>query len=121
MIRSFKDLEIYQEAFALVLEVYKLVSILPNEEKYDLGSQMRRAAVSVPANIAEGWAKRRFINEFKHYLDISLGSCKEMIVHLDICKALKYLQVKETDMIANRYDLLSGKIYSLQSKWKSYK
>lgn len=93
---------------------------LPDYEKYDLGSQIRRAAVSVPANMAEGWAKKRFIKEFKHHLDISLGSCKEMIVHLEICKALKYLQGKEIDPIISRYDALSGKIYSLQNKWKSY-
>ncbi len=78
MIRSFRDLEVYKEAYDLTIIVNKNVNKLPIFERNDLGSQLRRASKSVPANIAEGWAKRRFEKEFKHHLDSSIGSANEM-------------------------------------------
>lgn len=60
MIRSFKDLEVYKEAYALAIIVNKASISLPLFERNDLASQLRRASKSCPSNIAEGWAKRRF-------------------------------------------------------------
>ena len=94
MIQSFKDLEIYKESYLLAITVNKLCSKLPLYEKMDLGSQMRRCSKSPPANIAEGWAKRRSEKEFKAYLDRALGSCNEMEVHLNMAKDLNYLYEK---------------------------
>lgn len=81
MIRSFKDLEVYNESYELAITINKLCRNLPIFEKQDLGSQMSRCSKSPPANIAEGWAKRRFEKEFKLHLDKALGSCNEMEVH----------------------------------------
>jgi len=120
MIRSFQDLDVYKEAFDLTIIVYKLVKKFPPYEQYELGSQLRRASVSIPANIAEGWAKRRFVKEFKHHLDISLGSCHEMYVHLSIVKELHYIEEKTCLDLMIRYDHLSGKIFALRKAWKSY-
>lgn len=120
MITSFRDLDVYNESFQLVLEVYEMTKLFPRFEQYELGSQLRRASISVPANIAEGWAKRHFSKEFKHHLDISLGSCNEMYVHLSIVKALRYAKETVCLDLMNRYDSLSGKIYALRKAWRSY-
>lgn len=90
MIRSFKDLEVYKEAYELAIIINKNVSKLPLFERNDLGSQLRRASKSAPANIAEGWAKRRFEKEFKKHLDSAIGSCNEMEVHISLAKDLGF-------------------------------
>lgn len=82
MIQSFKDLDIYTESYDLAITVNREVNKLPIFEKNDLGSQLRRCSKSPAANIAEGWAKRRFPKEFKNYLDKAVGSCNEMEVHI---------------------------------------
>ena len=76
-IKSYKDLEIWQEGIQLVKSVYKLTREFPKEELYGLTSQMRRAAVSIPANIAEGYA-RHHRNECRQFLYIMLGSLAEL-------------------------------------------
>ena len=120
MITSFRDLEVYKESFQLALEVYTLTKKFPHFEQYELGSQLRRASVSVPANIAEGWAKRHFSKEFKHHLDISLGSCNEMYVHLSLVKEFRYEKEAICLDLMERYDRLGGKIFTLRKAWKSY-
>ena len=76
-IRSYKDLEIWQEGIELVTTVYKLTNDFPKEELYGLTSQLRRAAVSVPANIAEGYA-RNHRAELRQFLYIALASLAEL-------------------------------------------
>jgi four helix bundle protein len=120
MIQSFKDLDVYKECYELAIEVMKLCVLLPSFEKNDLASQMRRCTKSPPANIAEGWAKRRFEKEFKVSLDRALGSCNEMEVHLNIAKDLKYLDQEKCSELIKRYELVGGKIVNLRDKWKSY-
>lgn len=120
MIKSFKDLEIYQESYALAITVNKICIVLPLFERNDLGSQMRRCSKSPPANIAEGWAKRRFEKEFKVYLDRALGSCNEMEVHLSMVRDLGYYSTEICDSLIKRYINLGGKIVNLRKNWKSY-
>lgn len=120
MIKSFKDLEVYKESYSLALIVYKLSLELPSFEKNDLGSQMRRASKSIPANIAEGWAKRQFEKEFKKHLQTALGSCNEMEVHLNFAKDFKYLSSKICNDICERYILLGGRLVNLRNNWKTF-
>src|SRR3989339_999099 len=91
MIRSFRDLEIYNVSFNLMIIIHKEVIKFPLIEKNDLISQMRRASKSIPVNIAEGWAKRVHEKEFKKHLGSALGSANEMEVHLETAKDLDYL------------------------------
>ncbi|WP_316638118.1 four helix bundle protein [uncultured Ruminococcus sp.] len=72
-IRNYRDLLVWQKAMDLVIEVYQLTSLLPREENYNLSSQMRRAAVSIPSNIAEG-QQRKSTKEFINFLSIAKGS-----------------------------------------------
>jgi len=120
MIRSFKDLDVYKESYELAIIVNKNVIKLPLFEKNDLGSQLRRASKSVPANIAEGWAKRRFEKQFKVHLDSAIGSCNEMEVHLSITRDLGFWDKRFCDDLIDRYIKLGGKIFNLRKNWKSY-
>lgn len=117
MIESFKDLEVYKEAYSLALIVNNEVNKLPLFEKYDLGSQMRRASKSIPSNIAEGWAKRRYPKEFKRYLETALGSCNEMEVHVSLAKDLHFWKPDFCDPIIQRYVYLGGKLVNLRDRW----
>mgnify|MGYP006306645119 CR=1 FL=1 len=93
MIRSYEDLIVYQKGYKLSLEIHQLTQQLPQKERYELGSQLRKAAVSIPANIAEGYGKKRSEAEFKRFLLMSLGSCNEVQVYLNMCN--EYLERKE--------------------------
>ena len=86
---NYKDLQVWQKSIELVLDVYRLVKELPPEERYALGDQMRRSAVSIPSNIAEGHA-RESTKEFRHFLRIASGSLAELGTQLVICQQLNY-------------------------------
>lgn len=88
--RSFRDLEIWNESIQLVKKVYRLVENLPDSEKFGLKSQISRSVVSIPANIAEGCAKDSQ-KDFVRFLQISLGSAFELETHLVICEGLEYI------------------------------
>lgn len=120
MIKSFKDLEVYKEAYELAIIVNKNVNKLPIFERNDLGSQLRRASKSVPSNIAEGWAKRRFEKQFKVHLDSAIGSSNEMEVHISMARDLDFWNKDFCDELIDRYIKLGGKIFNLQRNWKSY-
>ena len=89
-IDNFKDLKIWQVAIELVKKVYVVSSKLPKEEVYGLKSQMRRSAISIPSNVAEGF-RRQHNNEFKQFLYISLGSCAELETQMIIANELGYI------------------------------
>ena len=114
-IKSFEDLIVYQKAYNLVLQTHKLTSVFPENEKRELGYQLRRAAVSIPANIAEGYGRKNSAKEFKHFLRNALGSSNEMIVLLKISKDLGYLQ---DGKIIEDYDILGKQLFKLIERWE---
>lgn len=120
MIQSFKDLDVYKESYKLAIIVNREINKLPIFEKQDLGSQMRRCSKSPPANIAEGWAKRRFEKEFKKHLDIAIGSSNEMEVHTSMAKDLGYWNKDFCDELIQRYIHLGGKLVNLRNKWQTF-
>jgi four helix bundle protein len=83
-VRSYRDLEVYQAAFELAVDIPRMAMGLPKYELYEEGSQIRRSAKSIPANIAEGFGRRRYTNEYVHFLTVALASCDETQVHLDL-------------------------------------
>lgn len=89
-IKSHKDLEIWKRSISLVTEIYKFTKDFPENEKFGLTNQLRRAAVSVPSNIAEGSA-RKSRKEFIQYLHIALGSLAEIDTQIIISKNLDYI------------------------------
>ncbi|HEY7802039.1 MAG TPA: four helix bundle protein [Dehalococcoidia bacterium] len=118
-IRSFRDLEVYQRAMNLLLPVYEAVAKFPDFEKYDLASQLRRACKSVPANIAEGYAKRRSAREFRAYLANAMGSATEMEVHLEIANRLGYIGDDVCAHLIEEYQILARQLYRLIEKWRT--
>lgn len=91
---SYRELIVWQKSMDLVTEVYRLTRLIPGEERYGLISQLDRAAVSVPSNIAEGYGRNN-INEFIRFLRIANGSKCEIETQLLICVKLGYLQTEQ--------------------------
>jgi len=114
-IRSFKDLKIWQKGIEIVKDVYLLTEDFPKEETYGLTIQMKRAAVSVPSNIAEGF-KRYHSKEYSQFLHIALGSAAELETQLVIAKELGFIKNKPLDEIFEKLDHLSKMISSLLNK-----
>jgi four helix bundle protein len=89
--QNYKDLKVWKKAHLFTLNVYECTKLFPKEELYSLTNQLRRAASSIPANIAEGCGKNTN-NEFAHFLNIALGSANEAEYFLILSKDLHYLQ-----------------------------
>jgi len=87
LIKSFRDLQVWQRAMELTIEVYRLTRGFPKEETFGLSSQLRRAAVSIPSNIAEGQGRSN-TREFRQFLSIARGSNCELQTQLEIARAL---------------------------------
>jgi four helix bundle protein len=100
-IRSYRDLVVWQRAMGLVSECYQLSKELPSDERYGLTSQIRRAAVSVPANIAEGNA-RRGPKEYLHHVSIAQGSLAELETELMLAEDLGYVSSKEVATVLDQ-------------------
>jgi four helix bundle protein len=81
---NYRDLEIYQEARRLAIEIHAMSLTLPKFELFEAGSQLRRSAKSVPAMIVEGYGRRRYKSDFIKYLTYAIAECDETIVNLDL-------------------------------------
>ncbi len=114
---GYERLDVYQRAMALVGDVESLIRMLPSSERYALASQMRRASRSIPANIAEGYAKRKSAKEFRNYLTTAMGSASEMKVHLTIAMQLGY--GRDKDRLIEEYDVVGRQLNKLISSWKA--
>lgn len=114
--KTHKDLDVWKEAMTLVKGIYRLTADFPKEETYGLVSQIRRAAVSIPSNIAEG-AARNSNKEFIQFLYISLGSLAELETQLLLSKELGFLENEEIDgSIVRIRKMLLGLIKHLRGK-----
>ncbi len=114
-IKSYKDLNIWKRSIGVVEDIYKITKNFPKEEIYGLAGQLRRSAVSIPSNIAEGFA--RFSNkEYRQFLFISLGSCAELSTKNIIALRLDYLESKESEQLLNEIDEISKMSMSLIKK-----
>jgi len=111
-IKSYHDLLIWQKGIQLAKEIYLLTEGFPVREQYGLTNQLRRAAVSIPSNIAEGQA-RQHTNEFKQFLHISLGSIAEVDTQLVIAMDLHYTNENATKPLFEILAEIRRMIYSL--------
>ena len=114
---NYRELLVWQKAMDAAEEVYRLVKLLPREEQFELSSQLRRAAVSIPSNIAEGQA-RNSTKEFVNFLSIARGSTAELETQLMLCVRLNYLQQTQIDPVFNLCDEISRMLTSLITKLK---
>jgi four helix bundle protein len=117
--RGYKDLKVWQMGVEISLAVYRLTDKFPQHEKYGLVSQMRRAAISIPSNIAEGHSRGQ-TKDVIRFLSISRGSVSELETQLIVAERLEYVQRQDLDRIFSLLDeesrMLSGLRRSLSAK-----
>ena len=118
MSHKFRDLIVWQRAMELVTDVYRLSSRFPSNEQFGLTSQLRRAAVSIPLNIAEGSGSDS-PNEFKRFLDIALKSTYETMTAVEIAQRLGYLKQQECAELLSQTDQIAAMIVGLTNHQRS--
>ncbi|MFH1856588.1 MAG: four helix bundle protein [Candidatus Omnitrophota bacterium] len=111
-IQNFKDLKIWQESMEIVEEIYKVTKDFPKNEIYGIITQLRRSAVSIPSNIAEGFM-RQYNKEFKQFLFIALGSSAEAETQLIISSKLSYITKTKNDTLLKKIERLNKMIMTL--------
>lgn len=99
--KRYQELEVWKKGMDLVVECYRVTEGFPKNEVYGLGSQLQRAAVSIPANIAEGQG-RQHPKEFLHFLSIVYGSLAELETHLHISERLHYIDSKLLEQLTTK-------------------
>jgi four helix bundle protein len=110
-VKSYRDLDIYNDSKKFAIEVHKMTLMLPKFELYEEGGQVRRSSKSVTAMIVEGYGRKRYKAEFIRYLVFSQTECDETIVHLDFLFETESLADRaKYDDLRNKDDLLSKKI-----------
>jgi four helix bundle protein len=118
MMRDVTDLEVYGESLRLLKLLYIFLKKVPKSE-YDSVIQCKKCGKSIPANIAEGWAKRSSEKEFKRFLKISIGSSDELISHLRTIAIVVPVLFNDARTLAEDYKALSKRINKLHSVWRS--
>jgi four helix bundle protein len=111
-IKNFKDLKIWHKGIELVKLVYQITDSFPASETYGLVSQMRRSAVSIPSNIAEGFM-RRHNKEFKHFLYITLGSLAELETQIILSEQLGFMNAAQSKTVQTDINELDKMITAL--------
>ena len=114
---SYKNLNVYQDAKAFVVAVYKLVDEFPEKEKFALCNQIRRAAISVTSNIAEG-VSRTSVKEKIHFLEIAYASMMEVDSQLDISVDLQYIDIVQYESINKQINNIGRQLSVLRNKYK---
>ncbi len=107
------NLEVWKRSLSFVTKIYKITAKYPNEEKFGLVSQMRRAAVSIPSNIAEG-AARNSKKEFINFLHIAQGSAAELETQILISRNLHFITTSDTEPLLQEFEEISKMIIGLQ-------
>jgi len=109
---------VWQESIAVAREIYQLVLLFPTDERYGLSSQMKRCAVSIASNIAEG-SSRQSPKEFIHFLSISRGSVSELETQLTIAVEVGLVQQEQTENLLDALDKVGRSLNKLQSSLRS--
>lgn len=118
MKHNFRELKIWQRGVELSVMIYEISNNFPEEERYGLSNQLRRASVSVPSNIAEG-SSRNSPKEFIHYLSIASGSCAEVETQLEISKRLGFVTDQELEKPLNEVLEIQKMIHSFSASIES--
>jgi len=119
-IRSYRDIEAYQRAKALVGPIYALVRRFPACERFDLCDQMRRACKSVVANIVEGYGHKDTPPRAKDFWRFAMGSANEMIEHLETAIALGYISQKNGQAFIEKYLVVAKQLNRLIQNWRKF-
>jgi four helix bundle protein len=120
VIKSVKDLKVYKTAYRLAMEVFEVSRKFPKEETYSLTDQIRRSSRSVPINIREGFAKRKYEQIFIRHLNDALGSSDETRGWLEFALDCKYFSRENYEVLDKSYDEVNAMLYSLMNNWYNY-
>ena len=110
--KTHKDLDVWKKSIDFVTHVYEVTKGFPKDEQYGLSSQIRRASVSIPSNIAEG-ATRKGKTEFRHFLYIAMASSSEIETQLIISFNLKYITIEQQEQLQKELDIIARMIQGL--------
>ena len=117
---GYKELKVYKRSYKAAKAIYERTVGFPNEERYGITNQLRRAALSIPLNIAEGYAKRESQEEFKRFLMMALGSSNEVLVLIDFSKDVGYISGEKHSKAFAEYEeiasMLNSFIQSVKTK-----
>ena len=117
-VQSFEDLEVFQRAYRLSLEIHRESMRFPAREQHGLADQMRRASKSIPANLAEGFAKQRgSAAEFKRFLGMAVGSADEMRVWIRYALDLGYVEETTWQRWRDEYQEIAKMLHGLSRRW----
>ena len=116
--QNYKELKVWEKSHQLVLEIYRVTAKFPKEEMFGVTNQVRRAAASIPANIAEGCGKKSQM-DLANFLNISLGSANETDYFLLLCKDLKYISETEFLELENTVNTIKAMLINLITKVRS--
>jgi four helix bundle protein len=120
-IRSFRDLDVYQNSYSAMLEVMKeIVPLLPENEKYDLKDQLSRSCKAIPRLIAEGYAKKHQKAGFQKYLNDAMGESNETIVSLEQCRDIYNINKDKITLLVDIYDKIGRQLYRLMEAWNKF-
>ncbi|MDD5218231.1 MAG: four helix bundle protein [Candidatus Omnitrophica bacterium] len=120
IVRTYADLNVYTRSYELAMEIYVYTKQFPKEETYALSDQLRRASRSIPANIAEGWAKRKYQNVFIRHLNDANGSCEETKTWLRFALDCQYLEQDLFEKLLRGYNDVGAMLNALMKRWKTY-
>jgi four helix bundle protein len=116
---GYRQLKVYEKSYKSALAVYRMTERFPREEIYGMTSQIRKAATSIPLNIAEGYAKRESQKEFKRFITMALGSSDEMQVLLEFAKDLGYIDKEIYSRAKAEYQEISRMLNGMLRRVKS--
>ena len=116
--KSYRDLEVWIKSKELAVEIYKMTSFMPIEDRFSLADQLRRAAISIPSNIAEG-QQRYGVEELIHFISISRGSTAELITQLEIVNELYPELNSSVISLLQEYNKLGKRLFNLLTYLKS--
>lgn len=102
-VRNFRELEVWKLGRKIVLDVYRVTRDFPKEEVYGLVAEMRRAAVSIPSNVAEG-SNRKHNPEYRQLLYVALGSCAELETQIEVAHDLGFLSIDDWENVREQLD-----------------
>ena len=120
IVKTYKDLNVYQQSYQLAIQIFEITKSFPKEEMYSLTDQIRRSSRSIPVNIVEGWAKRKYENVFLRHLNDSNGSCEETKIWLDLSKDCRYIEINEYNRLMTQYNEVGAMLNSLMSRWQTF-
>ena len=114
---DFKKLFIWEKSFDFTIRIYSLTERFPDKEKFNLTNQLRRSAISIPSNIAEGYS-RSSKKDFAHFLEIALGSAYENETQLLISERLGYINEEERKLAETELNIIQSGIFRLRNRLK---